>query len=558
MKTPFTCAAVLAGAVVLAGTPLSAQTTAATPDLLQTVTADSGPPALLRYNNRPITTLRATVVARSPHDRVDAIVRLLDRVLSAGPPGTVTTRDMQGISVIVVGGRDTFAIFPQDVDVAGGETAAAKTAEAVKNLQLALDEAVELRTASALLRGAERAVVGTVLFVVLLFLVVRVHRRLAARLPTQAEEHLQRLSTGTATRIVVASRATHVLRLIVTAIAVVVALFLAYNWLTFVLRSFPYTRPWGESLRAFLTGRIELLALKFVNALPELFTALLVLVAARFVVRASNVLFEAAERGRVTLPGVYPETAQPTKRLVAALLWLTGFVVAYPYLPGSDSEAFKGVSVFLGLMISLGSSSVVNQMMSGLTITYSRSLRVSDFVRIGEVEGTVTNVGPLSTKIKTARCEEVTIPNAVVVSQVTRNYSRYHDTDGVFFPTSVTIGYDTPWRQVHALLMLAAERTEGIKKQPAPVVRQTALQDFYVEYTLLVPLEDPSRRGPILDRLHANIQDAFNEFDVQIMSPNYEADPATRKTVPRDQWFSAPAGARREDAIFGPESKAGG
>jgi ABC-type multidrug transport system fused ATPase/permease subunit len=305
MKTPFTCAAVLAGAVVLAGTPLSAQTTAATPDLLQTVTADSGPPALLRYNNRPITTLRASVVARSPHDRVDAIVRLLDRVLSASPPGTVTTRDMQGISVIVVGGRDTFAIFPQDVDVAGGETAAAKTAEAVKNLQLALDEAVELRTASALLRGAERAVVGTVLFVVLLFLVVRVHRRLAARLPTQAEEHLQRLSTGTATRIVVASRATHVLRLIVTAIAVVVALFLAYNWLTFVLRSFPYTRPWGESLRAFLTGRIELLALKFVNALPELFTALLVLVAARFVVRASNVLFEAAERGRVTLPGVY-------------------------------------------------------------------------------------------------------------------------------------------------------------------------------------------------------------------------------------------------------------
>jgi small-conductance mechanosensitive channel len=526
-------------------------------DLSQILASQTaGQPAVLQYHNRTITTLRASLLSRSPHDRADSIVRLLDRLVDAGPPGPVTTREVQGVNVIVVGGRDTFGLVPQDVDTEGGETPATKTADAVRNLQIALDEAVEMQSATAFVRSAERSAFATVLFIVLVFVVVRIHRRLAAYLPTRAEKELQRRSTGTATSIVVASRATHALRLLVTLFAVLIVLFLAYNWMTFVLRSFPFTRPWGESLRAFLTGRIEMLTLKFVTALPQLFTALLILLTARFVVKASNLLFEASERGRVNIPWVYPETAQPTRRLVASLLWLMGFVVAYPYLPGSDSEAFKGVSVFLGLMISLGSSSVVNQMMSGLTITYSRSLRVGDFVRIGDVDGTVMAVGPLSTKIKTMRAEEVTIPNSVVVSDITTNYSRYHDTEGVYVPTSITIGYDTPWRQVHALLLLAAERTAGVRKEPPPLVRQTALQDFYVQYTLLVALEQPNGRAPILDRLHANIQDAFNEFDVQIMSPNYEADPEGRKTVPRNQWYAAPARPRPDGAILGSGSKA--
>jgi small-conductance mechanosensitive channel len=155
----------------------------------------------------------------------------------------------------------------------------------------------------------------------------------------------------------------------------------------------------------------------------------------------------------------------------------------------------------------------------------------------------VTHLGALSTKVKTPRGEEVTIPNAVVMSDVTTNYTRFAETDGVYVPTSVTIGYDTPWRQVHAMLLLAAERTSGIRSKPKPVVRQTALQDFYVQYTLLVCLEQPHTRPVVFDTLHANIQDAFNEFGVQIMSPNYEADPEGRKVVPREQWYASPAQA---------------
>jgi small-conductance mechanosensitive channel len=192
-------------------------------------------------------------------------------------------------------------------------------------------------------------------------------------------------------------------------------------------------------------------------------------------------------------------------------------------------------------MVTLGSSGLVNQVMSGFTLTYSRALRVNDFVRVTDIEGTVTQIGALSTKIRTPRGEEVTIPNAVIVSHTVTNYTRFSETDGVFVPTSISIGYDVPWRQVHALLIQAASRTPGVRAQPPPAVRQTELGDFSVKYTLFVSLERPYQRPAILAAVHANILDVFNEHGVQIMSPAYEADPVAPKIVPRDRWFASPA-----------------
>jgi small-conductance mechanosensitive channel len=318
-------------------------------------------------------------------------------------------------------------------------------------------------------------------------------------------------------------------------------LILAYAWLTFVLRRFPYTRPWGEALRHFLIHEVFALGRAMVQAVPDLFAVLLIVIVTRVISRVVDLLFVAVEEGRTTLPGVYPETVQPTRRLVTFFLWIFALALAFPRLPGSDTDAFRGVSVFLGLVISLGSSGIVNQVMSGFTLTYSRALRLNDVVKIGEVEGVVTHMGSLSTKLKTPKGEEVTIPNAVVVATQTTNYSRFADSDGVYMGTSITIGYDTPWRQVKALLLLAATRTAGVRQTPPPVVRQSALQDFYVQYTLLFCPEQPATRLATLDRLHGNILDAFNEHGVQIMSPNYEADPSGPKVVARDQWFAAPA-----------------
>jgi small-conductance mechanosensitive channel len=181
-------------------------------------------------------------------------------------------------------------------------------------------------------------------------------------------------------------------------------------------------------------------------------------------------------------------------------------------------------------------------------LTYSRALRLGDFVKIGEVEGTIIHIGVLSTKLKTLRSEEVTIPNAVVVSQTATDYSRF--AESVRTTTSVTIGYDSPWRQVHAMLLLAAERTSGIRRDPKPRVIQSALEDAAVRYVLAFCLEHQESKHLTLSELHAHIQDVFNEYGVQIMTPRYEEDPETPKLVPKQQWFAAPA---RPDA--GPDAE---
>ena len=222
-------------------------------------------------------------------------------------------------------------------------------------------------------------------------------------------------------------------------------------------------------------------------------------------------------------------------------IWIAGLVIAYPYIPGSDSAAFKGVSVLLGLMVSFGSSGVINQIMSGFVVLYSGAVRTGEFVRAGDIEGTVTDISLLSTRVLTPKNEYVTVPNAVLMGQNTINYSRLRAEDRTALSTSVSIGYDTPWRQVEAMLLLAADRSKGIRKQPPPWVLQTALKDFYIEYALVFVPAEINTKNATLTLLHQQILDVFNEFGVQIMSPNFEAQPPEQVVVPKQNWFLPPA-----------------
>jgi small-conductance mechanosensitive channel len=503
-------------------------------------TATSEQAATLTFANRPIVTLRARVLGRDPADRVASAGRVLDELIAEGTSGPIESRAFDAGNIITVASRGIVALTPADVDELAGETVDSVSAQTVARLQQALAEANEARTPRRLLIAGGLAVVGLVTGLLLLWGLVRAHRRFAGRLVEVAEERLAK--TGlTDVASLRASRLLEFQRGLLTAIAMGIGVVVAYSTITFVLRRFPYTRPWGESMRGFLLTTVENLALGIANAIPGLFTIALIFLIARFMGRLIAIWFTAVERGRTRVRWIYPETAQPTRRLVTVLLWLFTIVVAYPYMPGSQTDAFKGVSVFLGLMLTFGSSGLVNQIMSGFMVTYSRALRVGDYVRIGEIEGTVVHLGVLSTKLRTFRGEEATIPNAVVVSQTTTDYSRFAEFNQTFTPTSVTIGYDTPWRQIHALLLLAAERTAGIRPDPKPYVLQEALQDFYVKYTLFVCLEEQEKRYFTLNMLHANIQDLFNEYGVQIMSPNYLADPTAPKVVARKDWYAAPA-----------------
>ena len=314
-----------------------------------------------------------------------------------------------------------------------------------------------------------------------------------------------------------------------------------YLWLTFSFTKFPYSRPWGEQLHNYMTDGIKAILLTVVDFIPGLVIVAVIFLITRFLARIARLFFDAVESGRVSVPGLYAETAQPTRRIVTVILWLFSLVMMYPYLPGSDSNAFKGVSVFVGLLLSIGSAGTVNQAVSGLMLMYSRALRVGDYVQIGETVGTVVALGMFSTRIRTPWSEIVSLPNAVIVGTTTKNYSREEETGGALLTTTVTIGYNAPWRQVHAMLIEAAHRTEGLLKEPPPRVLQRSLSDYYVEYMLGARIAEPQTRIAVLDTLHRNIQDVFNEYGVQIMSPHYMADPAEKVWVPKEKWYEAPA-----------------
>jgi small-conductance mechanosensitive channel len=328
-----------------------------------------------------------------------------------------------------------------------------------------------------------------------------------------------------------------VIRMITTG----VMLFLGYLWLVYLLEQFPYSAAWGNQLGEFLVSLFWDFGRGALAAIPGLIAVVIVILLARWCVRVVNVVFKEMDRGKLSLPGLEPETARTTQTLLIAAIWLFALVVAYPFIPGSDTEAFKGLSVLVGLMITLGSTGLINQVISGLFVIYSRSLRPGDYVRIGDIDGQVMNIGFLATKLKTPRQEEITLPHSVLVGAATTNYSRLAGDDGMVVTVSVTIGYAVPWRQVHSLLLLGAARTRGIRSEPPPRVLQRELSDFYVQYHLMAHLQEGENRAEVMSELHAQIQDAFNEFGAQIMSPHFESQPEKKILVPKTEWHAAPA-----------------
>jgi small-conductance mechanosensitive channel len=260
-----------------------------------------------------------------------------------------------------------------------------------------------------------------------------------------------------------------------------------------------------------------------------------------YTLKLIHLIFRGVERGRIRFSTFQPEWAQPTYRLCRLGIIAFSLVVAFPYIPGSDSLAFKGVSIFLGVLFSLGSTSAIANIISGYTIIYRNLFIVGDRIRIGDISGTVMNTGLQVVHLRTVKNEEITVPSSVIVNSHVLNYSSLARRQGLVLHTSVTIGYDTPWRQVHALLLQAAERTAGLQREPAPFVLQKSLEDFYVSYELNAYTENPQAMERIYSDMHKNIQDAFNEYGVQIMSPHYKSDPDRPKVVPKQRWNEEPS-----------------
>jgi len=294
-------------------------------------------------------------------------------------------------------------------------------------------------------------------------------------------------------------------------------------YVTYVLGLFPWTRAVSVRLLGYLLTPVRTVLDAFIGYVPKLLFVVVIGAVVYAAIRLVGLLFREIRQGRLVFANFPAEWADPTNKIARVLLIAFGLVVAFPYLPASDSPAFAGVSVFMGVLVSLASSSALSNMMAGLVLTYTRAFRLGDRVRLGDAFGDVVDTSLLATHIRTIKNEDITIPNSIALGSAVTNYTRTGSTRGLILHTTVTISYDAPWRKVHDLLVSAALATPGVLQEPRPFVWQTALNDFYVSYEINAYTATPRQMVDIYAALHSRIQDAFHDGGVEIMSPHYTA-----------------------------------
>ena len=314
----------------------------------------------------------------------------------------------------------------------------------------------------------------------------------------------------------------HVKRVLIGAVSFIqwIAVIILVCWcLTVVLGSFPWTQGYSSILLDTLTEQVSEIGIAVASSAPNFINILIIVVIAYYILKVMRLLLEEVRKGRITIGQIDSEVAAPTYRLVKYLILAAAVVAIFPYVPGSKSRAFAGISVFLGVLVSLGASSAMSNLIAGIVVTYMRPFRIGDRVQIGDTVGDILDRTDLVTRVRTSKNVVVTIPNAALLTTQVVNYSSLAESGGLILHTSVTINYETSWRQVYDLLIAAARQTIYVLAEPEPFVQQTALNNFYVTYELNVYTRHPSDMSQIYSELHANIQDVFAAAGIEIMSP---------------------------------------
>jgi len=518
MKTAHTAAGVWVALLLLAGpVPAQQDSTAPTPTAQQT----AGEPVILRSDT--VLLVRSRVGSFTAAERAAAIQRRLEQ-LSSDPyfrADSLRLNPGDASIDIVVGDRVLMTITDADAAAAGLTREATAAAYFT-----AIQQALQRESLTARFRTLGLGVLFTLLAIIAVFIIFRVAGRIHAR----AAKTIEAGSTTWVPTIRIqkqvllsAAQTTAALLWLARALHIVLLALLLYVTLPIILSFFPWTRPYADRLFGYVITPFVQIWNAFTQYVPNLFTIAAIAVFTYFLLKVIRMVFDGIGRGNVALPGFFPEWAEPTYKLVRTMVFIFALIMVWPYLPGSGSPAFQGVGVMVGLLISLGSASAVSNLIGGIVLTYMRSFKVGDRVRIADTVGDVVERSLLATRVRTIKNVDITIPNAMVLSNHIINYSSIATETGVILHTTVTIGYDAPWRQVHELLTAAALATDGILEEPPPFVLQTSLDDFYVSYEINAYTDTPGRMAVIYSQLHQNIQDRFNEGGVEIMSPHYRA-----------------------------------
>ncbi|MBV8658354.1 MAG: mechanosensitive ion channel family protein [Burkholderiales bacterium] len=491
-------------------------------------------------DGRPVFNVMLGYKADTAASRADAIGRRLLAAAEAGEASTsIKVAESDTGLDITAGTHYLCTVYAADAHAANQSIEDLARQQAVAFGQ-ALDGYRAEHTTQKVLLSAAYATATWFVAIFLIWLVQRLQKRIKALVYRGARQPLRALERGSH-RVL---RARALLDLFDGALQLIgwaAWLLIVYSALARTLAYFPATRTLSQQLGNWLIDPLREGAASVGSALPKLLFLAVVVFVTRSLLRVLRYVFSEIEQGRLRIDGFYPDWASPTRKIVSFLLIIFAIMVAYPYIPGSGSEAFKGVSLFLGVLLSLGSSGAVSNIVAGVILTYMRAYRVGDLVRIGDVQGVVVNRSLLVTKLQTIRNQEITLPNSVVLQGHVTNLSSGGAHRGALVTTSVTIGYDTPWRQVQALLIEAANSTDGVLPDPAPFVLQTDLQDFYVRYELNAYTNLPARLPYIQSALNACVQDTFNRYGVQIMSPHYFDRARAPVISPPADWHAAPA-----------------
>lgn len=496
---------------------------------------DAGAGVPVRFRGAILFSLDRPIGTRSIEDRAATIERRLSRVAEGDPALLDTLRvvEREDLSEIYIGEVLIKSVTTADSD-GSGRTRQQMAADQALAIGEALRQEFRDRSAQALVRAALLALLATLVLVIVLAAVHRVYRRLHRAVAAKATT---RAARGDGSPIGWFEPAT-IIRMAGSSLAVfawLIGLIAVFIYLEQILALFPWTRGLADKMVATSRSAVATVAGGLVGYLPKLLNIAIILVVARFVLRLLRVAFDRIADGRLALAGFYPEWSKTTYSLARFFVIAIAATMVFPYLPGAGSEGFRGISVFVGLLVSLGAASAVANVIAGVVLTYMRPFRIGDRVRIADALGDVVSANLLLVRVRTSHNVDIAIPNSLVLGNHIINFSTNASSHGLVLHTSVTIGYDVPWRKVHELLVAAARRTPAILADPAPFVLQTALGDYAVAYELNACTGTAHGMAETHSRLHEAIQDVFNEAGVEILSPAYSAlRDGNRSTVPQD------------------------
>jgi len=487
------------------------------------------------FSFRDIKGLPAEKRAKAFSDRL----KMIAEDLSIHPDNIKISDFSQPLTVATADDVMLFAILDEDAK-REGTTRRELATERAQIIRKAIEKYRHDYGRKQLILGIVYSLLATAVLLAVLYLVVRAYRALTGKVDEWTGAKIKKLHMESLPFI----RAKRVTALLAGSLKIArfaVFVVLLYSYAHLLLRFFPWTRPLAGELTDYIMMPLQIIGRTVWRELPNLLFVAIIVFFTVVVLKLMRSVFTGLENGTITIQGFYPEWSLSTYKIFRILVIAFAAVVAFPYIPGSSSAAFKGISLFLGVLFSLGSTSTIANILAGYSLTYRRIFKIGDRVKIGDFVGDVVDMRLQVVSLRTIKNEVIVVPSSMIVNTNVLNYSTLAKEQGLILHTKVTIGYDAPWRQVEALLLLAAGKTEGVLRQPAPFVVQTSLDDYYVSYELNVYTERPETMVKVYTDLHRNIQDAFNEYGVQIMSPAYRGDPSQPKVVPMDQWYAPPA-----------------